>query len=125
MTEIIINSKIHFEVDYMTKEQIKICKIIIKNKNLKDVLLKSHIEDYYSLQEKFSPGLLDFSDYDFENNTVVNLTDELLEEYEKQKDEIFYRRWPFIISIIALIVSVLGSIGSDSILGRIITQLLK
>lgn len=109
----------------MTKEQMKICKNIIRHKNLKDILRKSHIEDYYALQEKFKPGLLDFSDYDFEDDTVVSLTDELLEEYEQQKDKTFYRRGPFIVSIIALIIAILGSIGSDSILGRIITLILK
>lgn len=111
----------------MTIKQMKICKIIIKNKNLKDILRKSHIEDYYTLQEKFKPGLLEFSDFDFEDNTVVSLSDELLEEYEEQKDRTFYRRWPFIISIVALIVSVfavLATMGSDSILWSIILKIL-
>lgn len=61
----------------MAKEQMKICKIIIKHKNLKDILQKAQIEDYYALQEKFTPGLLDFSDYDFEDDTIVRLTNAL------------------------------------------------
>lgn len=108
----------------MTNEQMKICKTIIKYKNLKDILTKAHIEDYYALQEKFKPGLLDFSDYDFEDNTIVSLTDDLLEEYEQQNTETFYHR----ISIIALIVSIfaaLASISSDSVLWSIIWKLIQ
>ena len=109
----------------MTKEQMEICKIIIKYNKLEDILRKSHIEDYCALQEKFYPRILDFSDYEFEDDTIVYLTNELLEEYEKQKDEIFYHRWPLIISVIALIVSifaVLATIGSDSILWSIVSK---
>lgn len=109
----------------MTKEQMRICKIIIKYKNLKDILNKSHVGNYYALQEKFAPGALDFSDYDFEDDTIVQLTTEFLEEYEQQHDEYFYRRFPLIISIISLIVSIfaaLASIGTDSILWSIILK---
>lgn len=91
----------------MTKEQMKICKIIIRHKTLGDILQKTRIEDYYALQEKFPPGSMDFSDYDFENDTIVTLNDNTLEEYEKQKDVMFYHRWPLVISIIALIMSIL------------------
>ena len=95
----------------------RICDTIVRHETLGLVLEKADISDYYALQEKFRPGLLDFSDYDFTDDTRVILSDELLDDYERQKSEEFYRRWPLIISIIAIIISFLGSIGSDSLLG--------
>ena len=109
----------------MTKEQLKICQIILKHKQLGIILKKTHIDSYYALQEKFHPNALGFSDFDFTDDTTVLLNDNILEEYEQQRDKIFYQRWPFVISILALIVSIFGSIGSDSILGRIITLILQ
>ena len=112
----------------MVRKKMKICKNIIKYKKLGKILQKSHIPDYLSLQEEFEPGALDFSDYEFENDTIVYMTDDLLEEYEEQKDATFYRRGPFIISIISLIMSVfalLATIGSESVLWTTILKLLQ
>lgn len=108
-----------------TKEQMRICDTIVRHETLGLVLEKADISDYYALQEKFRPGLLDFSDYDFTDDTRVILSDELLDDYERQKSEEFYRRWPLIISIIAIIISFLGSIGSDSLLGCLIGKIFE
>ena len=110
---------------FVTKEQMRICDTIVRHETLGLVLEKADISDYYALQEKFRPGLLDFSDYDFTDDTRVILSDELLDDYERQKSEEFYRRWPLIISIIAIIISFLGSIGSDSLLGCLIGKIFE
>ena len=98
----------------------RICDTIVRHETLGLVLEKADISDYYALQEKFRPGLLDFTD-----DTRVILSDELLDDYERQKSEEFYRRWPLIISIIAIIISFLGSIGSDSLLGCLIGKIFE
>lgn len=103
----------------------RICDTIVRHETLGLVLEKADISDYYALQEKFRSGLLDFSDYDFTDDTRVILSDELLDDYERQKSEEFYRRWPLIISIIAIIISFLGSIGSDSLLGCLIGKIFE
>ena len=95
----------------------RICDTIVRHETLGLVLEKADISDYYALQEKFRPGLLDFSDYDFTDDTRVILSDELLDDYERQK--------PLIISIIAIIISFLGSIGSDSLLGCLIGKIFE
>ncbi len=109
----------------MTNERMQICKIIRKYKTLKPILDKSGVEDYLALQEKFNPGDLIFSDYEFEDDTSVELSNELTEEYESKSEDRFHNRSSFVISIIALLVAIFGSIGSDSLLGRFIESFLK
>ncbi len=112
----------------MTNEQIRICKIIRKYKMLKPILDKSGIDDYLALQEIFDPGDLNFSDYEFEDDTIVELSREATEEYEKQKFDIFYHRAPLTLSIIAIIISIfalLATIGTDSILWSMILKVLR
>ena len=53
----------------------RICDTIVRHETLGLVLEKADISDYYALQEKFRPGLLDFSDYDFTDDTRVILSD--------------------------------------------------
>lgn len=112
----------------MTNEQMQICKIIRKYKTLKPILDKSGIEDYLVLQEQFNPGDLIFSDYEFEDDTIVEISRKITEEYEKQKFDVFYHRVPLLLSIIAIIISIfalLATIGTDSLLWSMLLKSLK
>ena len=92
----------------MTKERLELCKIIIKYKNLDTILEKSKMPDYLALQDAFNPNTLRFSNSSFNSSTIVSLTPPFLEEYEKQRNDIFYRRVPLTISIIAIIIAFLS-----------------
>lgn len=106
----------------MTNRQTKICKIILRHKTLGKILKKSHIKDYLALQEEFCPGSLEFSDFEFEDDTHVSLEKLFLEEFENQQREIFYKRIPLFISICAIVIA-LFSINTNSLLWMIIGQL--
>lgn len=99
----------------MTKQQVKICKIILRYKTLNKILQKANLEDWEELQMSFKPWMLEESDPDEKGNTVITLNNKLLEEFENRRNELFYKRIPLILSIVALIVSIF-SINSNSLL---------
>lgn len=92
----------------MTNNQKKLCKIIVKEKYLNRILSTSGIKDYLDLQYCFEPNMLDFSDYEMNENTIVTLTTPLLEEFEKECRNSFREWFTWILSICAIIISIIS-----------------
>lgn len=65
----------------MTKQQYKICKFILKHPKLTRINEEFNL-DYQQLQDKLGTHSLYFSDYKFDENTSVCLSDTIIEEYE-------------------------------------------
>ena len=95
-------------MEIVTNRQIKLCKIIRKEKYLYRILLKGHISDYIELQETFAPGSLVFSDFDMDEKTMVSLGDSLTEELEHIAQTLFRERFTWFLSICAIIISIIA-----------------
>lgn len=92
----------------MTNRQAKLCRIILKKKNLADILKKSKISDYIAFQEEFSPGDLDFSNVSMDETTIITLSNQILSEYEERNRLSVDQTITRILSIIAIIISVIA-----------------
>lgn len=88
----------------MTNKQAKICKKVVKHKRLDIILKETGISDYIALQDELIPGVLLFDDIEDEK-TTVELSNELLEEYEERKRRIVDMRITRILSVLAIIIS--------------------
>ncbi len=98
----------------MTRYQIKICKIIQKKRTLPAILSAGKIADYNNLQNLFTPGSLSFSDCNMDDNTVVSLTNPLIEELENYRlrmTEIWFTRTLAIIAIVISLIALLSELG--------------
>ena len=74
-------------VGFVTKAQVKVCKIIRRYKRLPIILEKTHAEDYLDLQYMLPGSHLDFSDDHMDEKTLVVLDDFLTEELERYEAE--------------------------------------
>lgn len=92
----------------MTNRQAKICKAVRKYKTLGRIIPKSGVSDYLELQECLGPGMLDFSDDDMTDETVVILSDQLLEELEGRDRATFRETFTWVLSICAIIISIIA-----------------
>ena len=92
----------------MTNKQAKICKAVRKYKTLGRVLQKSGVADYIELQECLGPGMLEFSDFDMTEDTVVTLCDQLMEELEDRGRASFQNVFTWVLSICAIIISIIA-----------------
>ena len=101
----------------MTKAQIRICKKIVRYKNLKTVLQKCGFEDFYKFQDAIDPKRLCFSDSDYDDQTIIFLSDSALEEYEAYRSRIVDVWFTRSMAILALIISTIALLGQLGILG--------
>ena len=92
----------------MTNKQARICKIVRKYKTLGRIIPKSGVSDYMELQECLGPGMLEFSDYDMTDETVVTLCDQLMEELEDRDRTTFRESFTWALSIFAIIISIIA-----------------
>lgn len=101
----------------MTKSQIRICKNIVRYKNLQTVLQKSGFDDFQKFQEAIDPKRLCFSDADYDEKTIIFLSDSALEEYEDYRSRISNVWFTRGMAILALIISIIALLGQLGILG--------
>lgn len=87
----------------MTNKQAKICKYILKYKSLDLILAKSHLSDEVELQ-----GIFDNIGVDVSDETNIELTNDIINEYEDYCRKIFDLRITRTISIISLIISIIA-----------------
>lgn len=66
----------------LTDNQYKIFKAVRKYHTLPKILNATGIPDYLTLQEDAGVGMLDFSDYEMGEKTIVTLTNPAAEAYE-------------------------------------------
>ena len=92
----------------MTNRQYKLCRIILKKKQLDKILRYSKVSDYLDLQYEFEPGSLDFSDLEMNATTTVTLSNQMLEEYEERSRRDIQQRVSLILSIIAIVISIIA-----------------
>lgn len=92
----------------MTNKQIKLCKLIQKEKYLNRILSKGNVSDYIALQEFIGPGRLMFSDENMDEETIVSLDNSLIEILEERARTVFRERFTWALSICALIISIIA-----------------
>lgn len=92
----------------MTNRQAKLCKIILRHQNLPAILKKSKISDYLAFQYEFEPGDLDFSNTEMDDTTIIKLSNHILAEYEERRRTIWDQKITRILSIIAIIISIIA-----------------
>lgn len=100
----------------MTNRQRRICKNILRYKNLNKVLEKSKISDYMEIQEIMGPGALDFSDYNMDENTEIFLEDAYIEEVERHHSRMIDVWFTRIMALAALVISIFAMLGQLGIL---------
>lgn len=91
----------------MTREQAKICKNILKYKRVNKILRRSKLNDYDDICSILNYVHFETTDDD---DFVIFLPTKLIEEYERYQRETFYPRISLLISICALIVSIIALI---------------
>lgn len=73
----------------MTNEQYRIFERIVRYGKLPLVLEELKDYDYLSLQEAVGPGMIEFSDSNMDENTMLTLSNEAMELYENRKRQNF------------------------------------
>ena len=68
----------------LTDNQYKIFKAVRKYRTLPEILTATGISDYLTLQEDAGVGMLDFSDCEMDEKTIVTLTNPAAEAYESR-----------------------------------------
>jgi hypothetical protein len=68
----------------LTDNQYKIFKAVRKYRTLPKILTATGISDYLTLQEDAGVGMLDFSDCEMDEKTIVTLTNPAAEAYEER-----------------------------------------
>lgn len=68
----------------LTDNQYKIFKAVRKYRTLPKILTATGISDYLTLQEDAGVGMLDFSDCEMDEKTIVTLTNAAAEAYESR-----------------------------------------
>lgn len=101
----------------MTKKQFKICQMVIRYRNLYKVLRKTGIADYLKIQELLGPGVLEFSDYEMDENTEIYLSGQAIEEVETRKSRLVDVWVTRILSGVAIIISAIALLSELGILG--------
>lgn len=69
----------------MTKEQYKLCGMIIRYKQLDKILRHAKLESYLELNYAFPPLTISYSDADISDSCTVTIDDGFLEEYVQMK----------------------------------------
>nr|DAO42481.1 MAG TPA: transmemb Cytochrome C oxidase subunit II, transmembrane [Caudoviricetes sp.] len=69
----------------MTNKQFEIFKAVINCRTLPEILAATGLADHDALQDEAGVDNLDFSDWNMDENTVVTLTNEAMDRYEKRQ----------------------------------------
>lgn len=69
----------------LTDNQYKIFKAVRKYRTLPKILTATGISDYLTLQEDAGVGMLDFSDCEMDEKTIVTLTNPAAEAFESRR----------------------------------------
>lgn len=92
----------------MTIRQYKLCKKIVKYRELGLILKQTKITNAELLQDEFPSDSLDFSDYVLSESTIVTLSHKAQEDVEAMTDKIIDHYWTRGLAIAAIIISVVA-----------------
>ena len=108
----------------MTDNQYKIFKAVRRYRTLPEILTATGISDYLTLQEDAGVGMLDFSDCEMDEKTIVTLTNPAAEAFESRRRsdwaEIrrlgrFYRNYRAIFKITAMVLTIAVTVTAASV----------
>lgn len=99
----------------MNRRQFRLCKVVLREKSLGKIQAASGV-DLESLQDILSPESLTFSDYTPGKNTVVTLSDSLIDDFEAYRSARFDMFFNRSISISALLISIIALLSQIGIL---------
>lgn len=91
----------------MTIQQFKICFVVAHSRRLSDVLAAFPQFDYIGLQEALPPRFLDFSDFRFDDSTVVTLSPLGQAAYDHVRLKAMAVSIPILLSAVGVIVAIL------------------
>lgn len=90
----------------MTKQQIKICYVVVHKQKLGRILSALPQFDYISLQEALPPRSLDFSDDAYDDDTVVTLSPLMRAKYDRFWLKILGAVIPILLSAAGVVISI-------------------
>ena len=88
----------------MTIRQYKLCKKIVKYRELGLILKQTKITNAELLQDEFPSDSLDFSDYVLSESTIVTLSHKAQEDVEAMTDKIIDHYWTRGLAVVALVL---------------------
>lgn len=92
----------------LTNNQYRIFKAVRKYRTLPKILSATGISDYLTLQEDAGIGMLDFSDCEMDENTIVTLTNPAAEALESRRRA----NWDFFLThIVAVYAAIMATIA--------------
>nr|DAN24873.1 MAG TPA: hypothetical protein [Caudoviricetes sp.] len=96
------------DVCELTNNQYRIFKAVRKYRTLPKILSATGISDYLTLQEDAGIGMLDFSDCEMDENTIVTLTNPAAEALESRRRA----NWDFFLThIVAVYAAIMATIA--------------
>lgn len=98
----------------MTNKQFKICAAVVRKHKLGDILDETGCGNYLALQDALPAGALRFNDDAYVDDTLVTLADFSQEEYDKHVRDTSRYRLSVILSVSAIVVSVVALLFSSS-----------
>lgn len=90
----------------MTKEQYKLCGMILRYKQLDKVLRRAKLESYLELNYAFPPLTISYSDADISDSCTVIIDDGFLEEYAQMRKQ----RRKAVVDAALAVIGVVGSV---------------
>lgn len=90
----------------MTKEQYKLCGMILRYKQLDKVLRRAKLESYLGLNYAFPPLTISYSDADISDSCAVIIDDSFLEEYAQMRKQ----RRKAVVDAVLAVIGVVGSV---------------
>lgn len=91
----------------MTNKQFKICSVVARKRRLGDILTVFPRFDYLSLQEALPPRALDFSDINFNDDTLVTLSPLMQEAFDHACRKILTTSITLLLAAAGVLVSIL------------------
>lgn len=91
----------------MTNKQFKICAVVARKRRLGDILTVFPQFDYLSLQEALPPRALDFSDINFNDDTLVTLSPLMQESFDHACRKLLATSITLLLAAAGVLVSIL------------------
>lgn len=92
----------------LTDNQYKIFKAVRKYRTLPEILTATGLSDYLTLQEDAGVGMLDFSDCEMDEKTIVTLTNPAAEAFESRRRN----DWDFFLThVVAVYAAIMATIA--------------